>query len=222
MRTLYHQPLDARSRKVRIALCEKGLDFALVLEPADRRREEFLGLNPAGDVPVLIDENGAVVSESVAICEYLEDAYPAPAILSNDPVQNAEIRRLAQWFDVKFAREVTDNLVGEKIGKRLSGAGGPSSEAIRAGLSNIDLHLTYIGYLMERRNWLAGDEMSLADIAAAAHISCVDYVGDVPWEKFDDAKNWYARIKSRPSFRPILADHIPGTPPPQHYADLDF
>jgi glutathione S-transferase len=64
--------------------------------------------------------------------------------------------------------------------------------------------------------------MSLADVAAAAHLSCIDYIGDVPWEAYELAKNWYARIKSRPSFRSILADHIAGMPPPKHYADLDF
>ena len=71
-------------------------------------------------------------------------------------------------------------------------------------------------------NWLAGDDFSLADIAAAAHISCVDYLGDVPWSDYPGAHDWYARVKSRPSFRPLLADHIPGLPPPKHYADLDF
>ncbi len=222
MRTLYHQPLNPFCRKVRILLAEKNLGFTIVEEPIEARREDFLRLNPAGEVPVLIDENGAVIPDSVAICEYLEECYAGVALLGATPVARAETRRLAQWFDDKFAREVTRNLVDEKIGKRLSGAGGPNSQAIRAGLANIDIHLSYICYLVERRNWLAGDEISLADIAAAAHLSCVDYLGDVPWENYQDAKNWYARIKSRPSMRALLADHIAGTPPPRHYANLDF
>jgi len=74
----------------------------------------------------------------------------------------------------------------------------------------------------ERRRWLAGENFSLADITAAAHLSTLDYLGDVPWDNHEPAKEWYARIKSRPSFRPLLADHIPGAPPPKHYADLDF
>jgi glutathione S-transferase len=82
--------------------------------------------------------------------------------------------------------------------------------------------LDYIGYLTEQRRWIAGDELTLADITAAAHLSCVDYLGDVPWSDHPNAKDWYARIKSRPSFRPLLGDHIPGAPPPPHYADLDF
>ena len=132
------------------------------------------------------------------------------------------MRRLVAWFDCKFQEEVTRNLVGEKILKRFLGLGEPSSEAIRAGLTNIHYHLDYIGYLCERRTWLAGDHLSLADLAAAAHLSCVDYLGNVPWEDHAEATEWYARVKSRPAFRPLLADRIPGIPPPKHYADLDF
>jgi glutathione S-transferase len=123
---------------------------------------------------------------------------------------------------VKFHHEVTANLVDEKIMKRFLGLGEPDSGAIRAGNKNIHYHLDYIGYLTERRRWIAGDELSLADLAAAAHLSCVDYLGDVPWDDHLPAKDWYARIKSRPSFRSLLGDHIPGAPPPKHYADLDF
>jgi glutathione S-transferase len=83
-------------------------------------------------------------------------------------------------------------------------------------------HLEYVSWLADRRRFLAGDFFSLADIAAAAHFSAVDYIGDVPWDDYPRAKEWYVRIKSRPSFRPVLADHIPGLRPPTHYADLDF
>jgi glutathione S-transferase len=129
---------------------------------------------------------------------------------------------LVGWFDGKFNVEVTQNLVEEKMIKRLLGQGQPNSATIRAGSANLRQHLDYIGWLVERRNYLAGDQFSLADIAAAAHLSAVDYLGDVPWESFESAKEWYARVKSRPSFRPLLADHIPGAAPPKHYADLDF
>jgi glutathione S-transferase len=101
-------------------------------------------------------------------------------------------------------------------------AGVPDTQAIRAGHSNIKIHLDYVGWLVERRNWLAGEEYSLADIAAAAHLSAIDYIGDVPWDEHPPARDWYARIKSRRAFRPVLADHIPGVPPPRHYADPDF
>ena len=226
MRTLYHLWLSPFSRKVRIALGEKKLAFELEVEKVWERREEFLALNPAGEVPVLIDETeageGVVLADSNAICEYLEDIHPDPPLIGGDAITRAEIRRLVAWFDLKFHHEVTQNLVGEKINKRFLGLGAPSSVAIRAGHTNIVTHLSYIEYLMTRHNWLAGRSFSLADIAAAAQLSCVDYVGDVPWEDYPEAKSWYARIKSRPSVRPLLADHIPGVAPPRHYANLDF
>jgi len=222
MRILYHLWLSPFCRKVRIALREKGLDFELKTENTWERREEFLALNPAGEVPVLIEDDGTAIADSGVICEYLEEVAPKPALLPGSAADRAEVRRLVAWFDGKFGTEVSDNLVGEKILKRLLRRGAPDARAIRAGRENIHYHLDYIGWLTERRNWLAGPALSLADIAAAAHISAVDYLGDVPWEDHQPAKDWYVRIKSRPSFRAILADHIPGEPPPRHYADLDF
>ncbi|MFQ5972955.1 MAG: glutathione S-transferase family protein [Alphaproteobacteria bacterium] len=222
MRTLYHQPLCAFARKVRVALAEKQLEFALETEPVWERREAFLALNPAGEVPVLVEEDGATIADSNAICEYLDERYPEPPLIGADLAERAETRRLTAWFDLKFHREVTRNLVDEKIHKRLTGLGQPDSAMIRAGYTNVSYHLEYVGYLIERRNWLAGHRFSLADIAAAAQLSCVDYLGDVPWEDHQPAKDWYARVKSRPSMRPLLADHVIGTPPPRHYADLDF
>lgn len=221
MRTLYHYPLSSPSRRVRVALAEKGLEFEPVVEQPWRRREEFLGLNPSGDVPVLVEADGFPVCGG-AISDYLEEAYPRVALLPADPRGRAEVRRLVEWFEVKFEREVTENLVGEKVLKRVSGLGQPSGLAIRAGLANIHYHLDYIAFLAERRTWLGGEGFSLADIAAGVQLSSIDYCGLVPWDEHPDAKDWYARIKSRPSFRPLLADFIPGVPPPAHYADLDF
>ncbi|MFM2130185.1 MAG: hypothetical protein RL477_1731 [Pseudomonadota bacterium] len=222
MRLLYHVALCPFSRKVRVVLNEKAMSYDLQVEKVWERRPQFLALNPAGQVPVLVEEEGAVLAESSAICEYLEEVQPTPVLLGGKPRQRAEIRRLVAWFDLKFEREVTRNLVGEKMMKRFLGLGEPNSAAIRAGHANLPVHLDYIAYLAERRSWLAGDQMSLADIAAAAHLSCLDYIGDVPWERYPAVKDWYVRIKSRPSFRPLLADHIAGLPPPKHYADLDF
>lgn len=221
MRVLYHLPLSPFSRKVRLALAEKKLEFELRVERVWERRENFLALNPAGDVPVLVDGETILV-DSVAICEFLEETQPEPRLHGHDALERAEVRRLVAWFDRKFNAEVTDNLVGEKVVKRLQRIGGPDTLAIRAGIMNIGYHLQYIGFLVERRNWLAGDELTFADLAAAAHLSCVDYLGDVPWAKHEEAKNWYARIKSRPSFRPLLADQIPGLLPAAVYANLDF
>ncbi len=222
MRTLFHHPLCPFSRKVRVVLKEKNLDFELMAERVWERRPEYLEMNPAGEVPVMVEPDGKVIVDSGVICEYLEEIYRDRLLMGIDPVDRAEIRRLVAWFDLKTNREVTLNLVGEKMMKRMMGYGNPNSSAIRAGHTNIRYHLDYIGFLVERRRWLAGDHFSLADIAAAAHLSVLDYVGDVPWSQHEPAKDWYARIKSRPAFRPLLTDHIPGHPPPAHYADLDF
>jgi glutathione S-transferase len=142
--------------------------------------------------------------------------------LGKNPLARAEVRRLVGWFDRKFYTEVTSFLVGEKALKHLTGTGEPDSVMIRTGCYNIRGHLDYIGWLTERRNWLAGDGLTFADLAAAAQLSVVDYLGDVPWKTHEPAREWYARIKSRPAFRCLLGDHIAGFPPPRHYADLDF
>ena len=222
MRRLHHFPLDAHCREIRVLLAEKKLDFELKPEKVWERQASLLDLNPAGDVPVLVDEDGAVIPGARIIAEYLEDAYPEPSLLSGSALDRAEARRLVDWFAVKFHREVTRNLVDEKIMKRFLGLGQPDVGAIRAGLHNVHYHLDYIAWLSERRRWLAGDNISMADLAAAAQLSTVDYLGDVPWRDHPEAKDWYARIKSRPSLRPLLADLVAGAPPPKHYADLDF
>ncbi len=222
MRTLYHLWLSPTCRKVRLVLGEKKLDHDDRIEPVWERRDAFLTMNPAGEVPVLVETGGLILCDGTAIAEYLDESEPTPPLNGATAVERAEVRRLVGWFDGKFNGEVTVNLVGEKVVKRLMRTGYPSSDAIRAGLSNIRYHLDYIGYLSERRNWLAGDRLGLADITAAAHLSCVDYLGDVPWAHNDSAKTWYARIKSRPSFRGILADTVPGLAAVKEYAILDF
>lgn len=222
MRTLFHLWIHPFSRKVRLALAEKGLEFDQRIEKVWERRTEFLALNPAGDVPVLIEEDGTTIANSQVICEYLEEVYPAVSLLGTDPVQRAETRRLISWFDGKFDREVTDNLVGEKMMKRVLKMGEPHGPSIRAGSANIHYHLDYIGFLTEKRQWLAGDSFSLADIAAAAHLSAIDYIGDVPWDEHQAAREWYGKIKSRPSFKSLLEDRIPGFSPAEHYENVDF
>jgi glutathione S-transferase len=136
--------------------------------------------------------------------------------------ERIEIRRLASWFDGKFAGEVTQNLYGEKYLRRLTRRGNPDPASIRTGYTALRYHLDYISWLAETRKWLAGSALSLADFAAAAHLSTLDFIGEVDWSIAAPAKDWYARMKSRPSFRGVLADRVPGTTPPPHYADLDF
>jgi glutathione S-transferase len=230
MLTLYHHPFCPFSRFVRLALGEYGLAPQLVEERPWERRTEFLTLNPAGTTPVLIEEGRPPVSDAGVIAEFLDETKGADLhehrLMPPDINGRVEVRRLMAWFNQKFAEEVSTPLVGERIFKRyMSGAqggGSPDMNAIRAALSNIRYHLAYIGWLVRTRDWLAGSRMSYADLAAAAHLSPIDYLGDVPWNEDEAAKIWYARVKSRPSFRPLLAEIHAGLPPSKTYADLDF
>ena len=185
MRTLYHLWLSPFSRKVRVVLAEKNLAFHMVVEETWERRHEFLALNPTGEVPVLIEPDNTVLADSIGICEYLEEKYPEPNLIGKNLYDRAEVRRLVAWFDLKFNKEVTGKLLNEKVMKRFLGLGEPDSREIRAAQSNIHTHLDYITFLTDRRFWLAGDQLTLADITAAAHISAIDYLGDVPWSNYN-------------------------------------
>jgi glutathione S-transferase len=222
MRALYHLPLSPYARKVRLMLAEKRLPVELHVEKPWERRPEYLELNPAGTVPTLVEDNGMVIPDSAVICEYLDEAYPENPLMGDTMVERVEVRRLAAWFDGKFAAEVTQNLLGEKYMRQQARRGNPEPAAIRTGYTALRYHLDYLGWLAENREWLAGQNLSLADFAAAAHLSCLDYIGDVDWRLSRPAKDWYARIKSRPGFRTLLTDRVPGLNPPEHYVDLDF
>ncbi len=218
---LYHMPLSPFCRKVRLALAEKRIEVDLVEERYWERDADFLRRNPAGKVPVLrID--GRSYPESMAICEYLEETHPEPPLMPARAGERYEVRRICAWFDDSFFRDVTQNLLYERVTKKIQGAGYPDSTKVKAGARAARFHLDYMAWLLEKRRWLAGDEMTLADFAAAAHLSSLDYTSDVDWTRNESVKDWYAKIKSRPAFRGILADAVPGFPPPAHYADLDF
>ncbi|MDE9450029.1 glutathione S-transferase family protein [Aliiroseovarius sp. Z3] len=221
MNRLFHVPLSPFCRKVRLSLAEKKIEVELVEEKYWERSSDFLRRNPAGKVPIL-KMDGQLLTESGPICEYIEERFPDPALLPADPDGRYEVRRLVSWFDDKFHNEVTSNLLYERVNKKVMGAGYPESRNIKAGAKAIKFHLDYMGWLLEQRRWLAGNTMTLADFAAAAHLSSLDYISDVDWNRNENVREWYAKIKSRPAFRSILADQIPGFPQPPHYADLDF
>ncbi|MCB1387656.1 MAG: glutathione S-transferase family protein [Rhodobacteraceae bacterium] len=218
---LYHQPLSPFCRKVRLTLAEKRIPFSLIDARYWEGDPEFQRMNPAGKVPVLRYENRSL-SESQAICEFLDEVHPTPPLMPDDPAGRYEVRRMCAWFDDKFHAEVTSNLLYERVNKKIMGQGYPDSQKIKTGSSRIKYHLGYLTWLLEHRRWIAGNALSLADFAAAAHLSCLDYISDVDWDSAPAVKAWYATIKSRPSFRPLLSDQIPGFPPPRRYADLDF
>jgi glutathione S-transferase len=230
MLTLLHHPFCPHSRFIRLALGEHGLETHLIEERVWDRREAFLMLNPAGMTPVLVEEGHPAVPGGTIIAEYLDetrgDALGDHRLMPQEMAARVETRRLVSWFNEKFHNEVSGPLVLERFYKRHmrveQGGGPPDSESIRVARANIRYHLAYIGWLVRTRDWLAGDRLSYADLAAAAHLSSIDYLGDVPWSEDEMAKAWYARVKSRPSFRAILADTWPGLPPAKAYADLDF
>lgn len=222
MRILYHLPLSPYSRKVRLALAEKRIPFELRVEKVWEKRPEFVDMNPACTVPVLVEENGLVLADSYAICEYLDEAYPDISLFGRTLAERAEVRRLLSWFDNLFGAQVSRNLLWERHLKRQLGHGNPDGAVIRAGYANLKTHMEAIGWLAERHTWLAGPQISMADFAAAGHLSALDYANDVDWSINLAARDWYARVKSRPSFRALLTDRISGLEPPPHYADLDF
>ena len=221
MLRLYHVPLSPFCRKVRLVLAEKKMDVELIEERYWEQSTEFLRRNPAGKVPILRHE-GALLTESTPICEYIEELNPEPSLIPKDAKGRYEMRRLVSWFDDKFHHEVTSNLLYERVNKKVSGQGFPDSKKIKEGARKIKYHLDYMAWLLEHRRWLAGDTMTLADFAAAAHLSSLDYISDVDWNRSSVVKDWYAKIKSRPAFRNILSDQVSGFPPPRHYNDLDF
>ncbi|MFZ8947110.1 MAG: glutathione S-transferase family protein [Paracoccaceae bacterium] len=221
MLRLYHFALSPFSRKVRLCLAEKKIEVELVEEKYWEQSAEFLRRSPAGRVPIL-RVDGRNLTESLPICEYLEEIYPDPMLIPTGTEERYEVRRLVNWFDDKFYSEVSQKLLRERLIKKISGAGFPDSKNVKEGAKRIKYHLDYMTWLLDRRRWLAGDGMTLADFAAASHQSCLDYISDVDWNRSAVVKDWYAKIKSRPAFRSILADQVPGFPPPRHYNDLDF
>ena len=221
MHRLYHFPLSPFSRKVRLVMAEKKIEVELVEERYWEERPEFLRLNPAGKVPVLRTE-GHTFCESNSICEYLNEKYPEPPLMPRAVEDRAEVRRLVSWFDDKFYHEVTVNLLGERVMKKVKGSGYPESARVKEGAKQIKFHLDYMAWLLDRRRWLAGNTLTMADFSAAAQLSCLDYISDVDWNRSDVVKDWYATMKSRPAFRTLLADQLPGILPPPHYTDLDF
>jgi glutathione S-transferase len=230
MLTLFHHPFCPHSRFVRLALGEHGLTARPVEERTWERREDFLMLNPAGTTPVLVLEGLPAIPGSTIIVDYLDESHGSELgerrLLPTEAGARIEVRRLMSWFTEKFFAEVSGPLVTERFYKRFmpvdGGGGSPDTEIIRAARHNIRYHLAYIGWLVRTRDWLAGERMSYADLAAAAHLSAADYLGDVPWNEDDAAKSWYARVKSRPSFRPLLTETLAGIPPSKSYPDLDF
>lgn len=230
MLTLFHHPLFSGCRFVRLVFGEYGEELVLIEEKPWARRKEFLALNPAATLPVLLAEGDVPVVGAQVICEYVDETRGVlkrdKRLFAEDPMQRAEIRRLVDWYLTKTEGDVTRHLVRERVLKPMmpsgQGGGSPDSGAIRAARANIRQHMKYTNWLAGTRDWLAGDRISYADMAAAASISALDYLGEIQWQEFPIARDWYSRVKSRPAFRTLLSDRVRGLSPVSHYADLDF
>ncbi|MGA7268767.1 MAG: glutathione S-transferase family protein [Aestuariivirga sp.] len=227
MPALIHFALDPFSRRMRLALAEYGVGVDFIEETPWDPSHDLFELNPAGTVPVYLEDSTSPVSGVEAIGEFLEETKSARTrLIPGDVFARAEVRRIVGWFDVKFYAEVSEPLITERVIRRYlpreNGGGGPDMGRVRQAAQRLREHLAYIGHLADHHPWLAGEALSLADLAAAAHVSVADYFGDVPWSDYPSAKSWYQRIKSRPSFRPLLADTVRGMAPSANYADLDF
>lgn len=218
---LIHHGISPQSRKIRLIMAEKKMLFVLKEEEPWNVSQEILNINPSGELPILVFD-GNVISGNYAITEYLEESNPQYKLLPEDIKEKAEVRRIMEWFDTKFYNEVYKYIVAEKIIKRFQYKQAPNSKILKAGLNNLKFHMEYVDYLADRNNYIAGKKLSLADLTVAAHLSIIDYLGDISWNDYKNAKIWYAKIKSRPSFKDILKENIRGILPSKSYADLDF
>ncbi|QHL91677.1 glutathione S-transferase family protein [Sphingomonas changnyeongensis] len=220
---LYQFPLCPFSRKVRLLLGEKGIGYDLVRESPWERRDEFLDMNPAGRTPVMVEAaKGLTLIDSWAICEYFEETVEQAPMINGTSVNRAEIRRLVAWFDEQFHADVVAPLMHERMKKRLIDRASPDARVLRDAMKLAVNHLDYVDYLLDHRNWLGGATMSLADLTAAAHISVADYLGGIDWRGHAQTQRWYAALKSRPSFRPLLSERMEVITPPPHYDKVDF
>ncbi len=203
-------------------MSEKGIGYELWRENPWEQRDEFFHMNPAGRTPVLHDpDKGITLCDSRAICEYFEETEERHPMIRGNAAERAEVRRLVALFDENFFAHVTMPLLNERMKKRLILRQSPDSRALREAMRLAHEHLEYVDYLIDRRPWLAGSMMTLADLAAAAQISVADYLGGIDWSGHEQSRGWYSVFKSRPSFRPLLAERMDVIQPPSHYADVD-
>ena len=220
---LYQFTLCPFTRKVRTLLNEKDVGYELIAEMPWIKRDEFVHLNPAAQTPVMVDaERGTLLIDSMAICEYFEETIEKAAMVNGPASNRAEIRRLVTWFDRQFFDDVSGPLLNERMVKRMIHKATPDAGRLREAMRSAIGHLDYIDFLLDHRKWMAGATISLADIAAAAHISVADYLGGIDWNGHAHTKAWYSAFKSRRSFRPLLAERMRGIEPPAYYENPDF
>ncbi|MGZ5923130.1 MAG: glutathione S-transferase family protein [Rhizomicrobium sp.] len=214
MRKLIHLTLSPASRLARLMVGEKRLSC-----------DPIASDDPSAHLPVFVELDGSRCEGLWAIVDHLEGTYPDHPLTPEDPLQRAEVLRWLDWAMGTLHDQVTRRIVFEKGAQRFTGAASrsaPDMNVIRQGREALRVMLKIIGQAAETNGNLAIRECTLADLAVAAHLSALDYFGEIPWTDYPQAAEWYVRIKSRPSFRTLLADRVPGQPPTMTYAELDF
>lgn len=224
MPTLLQHRLDPGSRLVRLVLTEYGVAYDIEDVSPYRRDAALTEINPAATLPLLLEDSLPPIIGLSAVLHYIEESgiVANRGLVPQSVPQKAEMWRLFDWVMSKFNDEVSRYVLEEKIGKRETKQGAPDPATLRAAKANLGEHMHYFAYLLATRKWVGGEEMSLADFALAAQLSTLDYLGDIAWDDYPDVKLWFARIKSRPAFRPLLSDRVVGMPAASSYADLDF
>jgi glutathione S-transferase len=194
---LYTFPPSTNSRKVRIALLEKGLEFERVnvdLSKREQKNPEYLKIHPFGQIPALDDE-GFVIYDSTVINEYLEDEYPYPPLMPSDSEGRARARLMEDFRDTHFNPyfvhiiQETRKPEGERDEQRIQNA----KAEITKGLDRIEGEL-------QDREYLAGP-FSLADVAFMSNLELLDRFSiPVDANKYKKTVAWIDRLKARPSF----------------------
>ncbi len=217
----FHYPICPISRQIRVYLKELNLEVNVIKEAYWERRENFIKINPASTVPVIIFNDEPIIGY-YAITEFLNEKFDNFTLMPQTLEEKILVRQEIYWFNEKFYREVSKIILEEKMIRLLKRIGGPRSEYIRASKANLLHHLKYLTSLLEKHSYVSLEQLTCADIAAASHISTIDYFGEINWDSWPIIKQWYSIIKCRPSFRTILQDQVAGFTPQKDYANLDF
>ena len=227
---LYHYPICPFCRKIRFMLALNDVkNCSLRIENFWEKREKFCNINPTGEVPFFavqqteFDEKRSVlIWGQNSIMEYLRRKYPVDTLIFGDIEEQANINKYNEWFDTKFYNDAVKPLLEERVyvfykKKRMA-----NTEVIKLARLNCEQHLRFIERILRKRDYIATNEFSLADLSCACHISSLDYLGEIDWSSHEILKNWYIIIKSKPAFRDILYDIIPDIRPASWYRELDY
>ena len=117
---------------------------------------------------------------------------------------------------------MSKNILYEKIYKRFEENKNPDSIVLRKSIKNIKFHLNYFNILIGQDDWLVGDKITYADIYFSANMSVLDYIDELNFQGFNEVKELYYKVKSRPSFKKILIDRIVGLNPGKNYKNYDY